>query len=162
MKFATKIAATGIALTMALAASAHSDGHGNNPFSSHINARHGYMNILDFNVGVLVQMARGDVDYDADAAATAANNLAAMSRVNGSAFWAPGSDSDALGGDVTRALPAIWQDFPGFGEDWMAYGAAAAAMAEVAGSSVEELREALGPLGAACTACHRDYRLSNN
>lgn len=160
MRIFTKSILAAAVLTLPQAATVQGAGHGDNPYASHLAARQGYMQILSFNIGVLGGMARGNIEYDADAAQTAANNLAAMASVDGRAFWAEGSDNAALG-DVTRALPAIWEDMGGFGEAWMAYGAAASGMADAAGNGLEALQAAIGPVGGACGSCHRNFRQSD-
>lgn len=147
------------ALTLPLAATVQ--GQSDTPYERHLNARHGYMDVLAFNIGTLGGMARGNIDYDAEAAQTAADNLAAMSGVNTRPFWPEGSDNAALG-DATRALPAIWENPEGFGEAWMAYRTAASDMAEAAGGGLDALRGAMGPLGSSCGSCHEDFRQSDD
>ncbi|TBX27884.1 c-type cytochrome [Nioella sediminis] len=161
MRIFSKSLLAAAALTLPLAATVQGAGHGDNPYASHIAARQGYMQILAFNIGVLGGMARGNIDYDAEAAQTAANNLAAMAGVDGRPTWPAGSDNAALG-DATRALPAIWEDMGGFGEEWMAYGAAASGMADAAGNGLEALQAAIGPLGGSCGSCHRNFRQSDD
>jgi cytochrome c556 len=158
MKIYMTIAAAALALPFATAA--FSDGH-ENPFAANLAARQGQMRLQAFNIGVLVGMARGDAEYDAAAAQTAANNLAAISQMDGRAYWPEGSDNGALG-DATRALPAIWQDMAGFGEAWGALGTAATAMDAVAGDGLAALQGAIGPLGSSCGACHRNYQQSDD
>ena len=150
------LAAAALALPFATAALSDSD----NPYAAHLAARQGQMRIQAFNIGVLVAMARGDAEYDAAVAQTAASNLAAISQMDGRAYWPQGSDNAALG-DATRALPEIWQDMAGFGEAWGAFGTAAVAMNDVAGDGLEALQGAIGPLGQSCGACHRNYQQSN-
>lgn len=155
-KIAMTLAAAALTLPFATAAFSDSD----NPYAAHLAARQGQMRIQAFNIGVLVRMARGEAEYDAAAAQTAANNLAAISQMDGRAYWPQGSDNGALG-DATRALPAIWQDMAGFGEAWGNFGTAALAMNDVAGDGLEALQGAIGPLGQSCGACHRNFQQSN-
>lgn len=155
-KIAMTLVAAALTLPFATAALSDSD----NPYAAHLAARQGQMRIQAFNIGVLVRMARGEAEYDAAAAQTAAANLAAISQMDGRAYWPAGSDNGALG-DATRALPAIWQDMAGFGEAWGAFGSAATAMNAVAGDGLEALQGAIGPLGQSCAACHRNYQQPN-
>jgi len=150
---------TAAALALPFATAALSDA--DNPFAANIAARQGQMRIQAFNIGVLVAMARGEAEYDAAAAQTAASNIAAISQMDGRAYWPAGSDTAALG-DVTRALPEIWQDMAGFGGAWGDFGAAATAMNAVAGDGLGALQGALGPLGQSCAACHRTYQQSDD
>jgi len=151
------LVAAALALPFGTAAFSDSD----NPYAAHLAARQGQMRIQAFNIGVLVRMARGEAEYDAAAAQTAASNLAAISQMDGRAYWPEGSDNAALG-DATRALPAIWQDMAGFGGAWGAFGTAATGMDAVAGDGLAALQGAIGPLGQSCAACHRTYQQSNN
>jgi cytochrome c556 len=120
------------------------------------------MSIMAYNIGILGNMARGNTEYDAAAASTAANNLAVLAQLDGRGHWPEGSDNASLGMEVTAALPAIWEDMGGFGEAWMAYAAAAEGVAAVAGDGLEALQGAMGALGGACGGCHRNFRQSDN
>ena len=121
-----------------------------------VQARQGQFQIMALNVGVLGGMARGNTAYDADAAQTAAENLVTMSQMNQAFHWPEGTDNMAL--DGTRALPAIWENLPDVISKWEAFGAAAQGLAAVAGTGLEPMQAALGPLGATCGACHDAYR----
>ncbi|MCG6882234.1 MAG: cytochrome c [Silicimonas sp.] len=141
----------------AVAGVAFAGGHGGNPA---VKVRQAHMELNNFNAGVLFAMAKGDVDYDADAASAAASNLAALANLSQRGYWAPGTSTDDLG-DQTLALPAIWQEGSKAGEYAGQLREATAALAAVAGDGKEAMMGALGPVGAACTACHKDYRQSN-
>ncbi|QBY00266.1 cytochrome c [Rhodophyticola sp. CCM32] len=125
-------------------------------FSSVIGARQGEMRVLSLNLGILGNMARGNIDYDAGMAQIAADNLVAISMLHQEPFWPAGSDNGAA--ENTRALPAIWEDQAGFAEDWSDLGTAATGLQAVAGDGLDALRGAMGPMGGACGACHDDFR----
>jgi cytochrome c556 len=57
-----------------------------------------------------------------------------------------------------RALPAIWENFDDFNAKHEALVAAATTMTEEAGKGLDQLKAAIGPIGAACGACHELYR----
>jgi cytochrome c556 len=124
-----------------------------------VEARQGQFTLMALNIGVLGNMARGNTDYDAGAAQTAADNLVTLSRIDQSFHWPEGTDNFAL--DGTRALPAIWDNLPDVIEKWQAFGAAAEGLAAEAGNGLDPMRAALGPVGQACTACHDNYRQSD-
>jgi cytochrome c556 len=124
-----------------------------------VQARQGQMQMMSLNLGVIGNMARGNTEYDAEAAQTAANNLVTLALIDQSFHWPEGTDNFALEG--TRALPAIWENPEGFAEDYMAYGAAAEGLAAVAGDGLDAMRAAIGPIGGTCGACHDDFRQSN-
>ena len=100
----TLAALSGIALAASLATTAI--GQDDRALKAAVDARQGLMDLYAFNLGLLGGMAKGDIAYDADAASKAAGNLAALSRLDGSRMWPPGSDNGALG-DETAALAAI-------------------------------------------------------
>lgn len=122
-----------------------------------IKAREGLMATAALNLGVLGSMAKGEAPYDATAAQDAADNLVAVSMVKQNmVLWPEGSDNGA--DPVTRAAPEIWSDFSGFQQKWTDFGTAAAGLQTVAANGQEALGPAMGPLGAACGACHKAYR----
>ena len=121
-----------------------------------VQARQGQMKMMGLNLGVLVGMARGDADYDADRAQIAADNLVALSSIDQAFHWPQDTDNMTLVG--SRALPEIWENLPDFNEKYAALGAAAEGLAAVAGDGLDPMRAAFGPVGAACGACHDSYR----
>lgn len=154
-KTCTFVLSAAIAVTAGVA---FAGGHGGNPA---VKARQAHMQLYSFNLGILGAMAKGEVDYDADVAQGAADNLAALSTLNQARYWAPGTDNEALG-EETRALPAIWQEGSTAGQIGGQLAEAAASLAAVAGDGQEALGPALGPVGQACGACHEDYRAEAN
>lgn len=121
-----------------------------------IKARQSLMQLYAFNLGTLGAMAQEKMPYDAQAAAVAAGNLAALTKLDASAMWPGGSDSASAEG--TRALPGIWENFPDVGAKAGALTTAADAMAAAAGTDLASLQAAMGPLGGACGGCHKAYR----
>ena len=121
-----------------------------------VKARKAHMQLYAFNLGALGAMARGDVAYDAEAAEAAAANIAALSTLDQSRYWPPGSAQGEAEG--SRALPALWTS----GDDVMAkagaFRDAAGALAAAAGTDLPSLQAAMGPLGQACGSCHESYR----
>ena len=125
-----------------------------------VNARKAVMQLYAFNLTTLGGMAQGKIDYDAAAASGAASNLAALTQMNQMAMWPGGSDNS--NDPNTRALPALWENFPDVGAKAGALAEAAAAMESAAGEGLDALRGAMGPLGGACAACHESYRAPMN
>ena len=146
------------ALIVATAGLAFAGSHGGNPA---VKARQSHMQLYAHNVGILGAMAKGEMEYNADAASAAASNLAALSTLSQRSYWAPGTSNAELG-DETRALPAIWEAGSTAGEIGGKLAEAAAALAAVAGNGQEALGAALGPVGGACGECHKAYRQSDN
>ena len=149
--------ALGLVLAGALSSTTLADGHENKAAKAAVKARQATMDLYVFNLGILGAMAKGAVDYDADAAKAAAGNLAVLSSMNQMAIWPPGSDTDTLG-DVTRALPAIWAADSRAFEAGMALATSAAALSNVAGDGLDALRGGIGAVGKSCGGCHDTYR----
>lgn len=119
-------------------------------------ARQSQFKLLAFNVGPLVGMAQGNIDYDAAAAQAAADNLAAVVSLDQSRMWPEGTDTMSM--DGTRALPSIWDDPDDFVAKLTALRDGVTALQAAAGQDLNALRGALGGVGGACTACHEANR----
>lgn len=145
-----------IACGVAAAGTSFAGGHGGNPA---VKARQAHMQLYQHNAGTLFAMAKGDIEYDADAASAAAGNLAALASLSQRGYWTPGTSTDDLGQE-TRALPAIWQEGSKAAEIGGNFAEAATALAAVAGDGKEAMVGALGAIGEGCTECHKNYRQS--
>lgn len=121
-----------------------------------IEARQSLMHLYAFNLGPLGAMAKGEMEYDAEAAQRAATNLATLASVDQGAMWPMGSDSEQAEG--SRALPAIWEEGSDIDAKLGALREATEALAGTAGDGIEAVRAGLGPVGGACGACHKAYR----
>lgn len=139
-----------------LAATTLSSAIAQNGVNPAVKARQSIMQLYAFNLGQLGAMAKGDVEYNADAASAAAGNLASLTQLNQMAMWPQGTDNE--NDPHTRALPAIWTSFPDVGAKGKALADAAAAMQVAAGTDLDSLRGAIGAVGSSCGACHKAYR----
>ncbi|MDO5642780.1 MAG: cytochrome c [Paracoccus sp. (in: a-proteobacteria)] len=124
-----------------------------------IEAREGYMKMLEINMGTLAGMARGTIDYDPELAATAGNNLDALGQYAMLGLFAAGSGPQD--GADTDALPSVWENSADFAAKYAAYTEAAAGAGETAGAGQDALGPLLQQLGGSCKACHDDYRKRN-
>lgn len=129
------------------------------PFKNEIKARQGIMAYRGLQLGALGAMAKGEVPYDAAAAQKAADNLMASITLDGSMLWPKGSDNTA--NPASTALPAMWEEGSGIGDKAKAMVEAATALQAAAGTDVEAMKAAMGPVGEACMACHKAFRVSN-
>jgi len=125
-----------------------------------VGARQGLMKLNGHNLYYMLAMSRGRIDYDAASAQAAADSLVALTQVNQMRMWPPGTDSDAL--LETRALPALWENFPDVMEKVGAVKEAALALQAVAGDGLEPMTAAASAVNDACNACHKQYRMSDN
>ena len=140
---------------VATAGIAFAGGHGGNPA---VKARKAHMQLYAHNLGILGAMAKGEAEYNAEAASAAANNLVTLtSAISQRSYWAPGTSNAELG-DETNALPAAWESGSKAGEIAGQLADGAAKLAAVAGDGQEAIGPALGPVGGACGACHKAYR----
>lgn len=152
MKYLTKaIAATALVGAMILPAHAADEGE------KAVKARQSLMQLYSWNLGLLGAMAKGDVEYDADAAEMAARNLAALASMNEARLWPQGTDSTAMP-RKTRAKADAWADGSTIQEKHQALLDAVAAMSDAAGMGVEAVQENVKLVGGACGGCHKVYR----
>jgi cytochrome c556 len=147
------------AVCVALASAAFAASHIDPGIAGAIKVRHAHMQLYAFNLGPLGAMAQDKMPYDAAVAETAARNLAAVASLNQTGYWIAGSDNSVEG---SRAKPEIFTDMAGFESKMNDLTTATAALAEVAGTDLDAMKAAFGPVGAACGACHKDYRVSDN
>lgn len=153
LKTTLAIAATGAVALSAFALTATAGGHGGNPA---VDARQGHMQVMQLNLGILGNMARGNTDYDADVAQAAADNLVAMGNVSQRFYWPPGTDSETYEG--SRALPALWENQALVFEIGGRYLPAAEALAASAGQGLDAMRASVGAVGAVCGDCHEAFQ----
>ena len=121
-----------------------------------IKARQSQMQLYAFNLGTLGAMAKQETAYDATAASSAADNLAALASLSQAGYWLPGSDSNSVEG--SRALPAIWTADSKIGEEGKNFLDAVLAMQSAAGTDLASLQGAMGAVGKSCGSCHKSYR----
>ena len=153
-----------VGLTVAavsVASLAGANGHiSDEQIAASVKARQSHMQLYSFHIATLGGMAQDKIPYDAAAAMAAADSLAALTTLSQARYWLPGSDSNAVEG--TRALPAIWAEGSDIGDKGAAFVDAVLDMQMVAGTDLDALKGAMGPLGGSCGDCHRSYRLPNN
>ncbi|EYD71913.1 c-type cytochrome [Limimaricola hongkongensis] len=144
------LAATGLAAIAGLASAQAFD-----PTRAH-EVRVSHMKLMGAHIGILGGMAKGEVEYDADTAAAAADTLAALAATAGNLYWVEGSSSADL--EDSRALPVIWEKMEDFNAQEDALSKAAMAMKQAAGTDLAALQGAMGALGKGCGDCHETYR----
>ncbi|UTW11890.1 c-type cytochrome [Marinobacterium rhizophilum] len=124
-----------------------------------IEARQSFMQLYSFNLGLVGEMAKGNTEYDPEIAASAAQNLLALAKMNNSQMWPEGSSkADAGLDEMTRALPEMWSTFPKVLEKQDALTSALENFATVAGKDLDSLRGGMKAVGDGCKGCHTDFR----
>ncbi len=130
---------------------------GEAPFAMEIKARQGIMDYRAINIGALAAMAKGEAEYDAAKAKTAADALLASAGLDQSMLWPPGSGNSA--NPASTASDAIWAEGSDIGDKAGAFTKAAEAMAAAAGTDLASLQGAMEGLGGACGGCHKAFRV---
>ena len=130
------------------------------PFAREIKARQGIMVYRAIQLGVLGGMAKGEIEYDAEAAQKAADNLMVSVSIDTSMLWPMGSDNSA--NPASTALAKMWEEGSGIGDKGKAMADAATAMQAAAGTGLDALKTAMGPVGEACSGCHKAFRVPTN
>ncbi|WP_298357466.1 cytochrome c [uncultured Litoreibacter sp.] len=148
-----------LAMSLALATGtvAIAGGHGGNPA---VKARNAHMGLYGYNLGILGDMAKGTTEYNADAAKTAATNLATLAAMDQSSYWPEGTAQGEVEG--SRAKAEIWTDGGGIMKHVVELQTASAALADVAGNGLEALQGGIGGAGKVCGDCHKAYRGPRN
>lgn len=152
MRTMLRFAAALVALAFLVTASA-----GDDPLEDAIKARRGYMQVVKFNAAPLFEMAKGKIEYDAEAAKTYANNLQATAMMRNGAMWPEGTDNVSYAGK-TRAMPEAWTTYPKVTEANQVWIDATGELAKVAGDGLDALRSKIGAVGEGCKGCHDDFR----
>jgi len=154
VSFAVAAVATVAALTLAGPSQA-------GPMDKPVAARQSVMKLYGFYMGQLGSMAKGKMAYDAKQAQGAAEGLLALSVLDTSKMWLPGSGVDKLG-DKTRAKPEIWSTYPEVAGKGKALTMALEGMVKVAGGGLDGLRGGIGAVGKACGSCHKAFRVKKD
>ena len=150
---------TTVCLGLIVAGAAFAASHLSPEIEGAIKARKAHMQLYSHNLGPLGAMVQDKIPYDAEAAARAATNLAALASVDQSSYWLEGSDIAAAGG---RAKADIWSDPDGFAAENEKLATTTTALAAVAGDGLDALKAAFGPVGGSCGSCHETYRGPRN
>ena len=104
------------------------------PNEGAIKARRAMMTLWSWYAGPLFQMAKGDMEYNAEVASVAAANLKMVANADESTMWPEGSDNTKYKGK-TRALSEGWTEYDAkYGE---ALVKSTTAMADAAGNGLD-------------------------
>ncbi|MEP1932859.1 MAG: cytochrome c [Roseibium sp.] len=155
MNYLFKLTCSLAVMTMIGLGSAFADGK----FDNAIKARKALMSLYAWNLGQLGAMAKGEVDYDAEAAKTAAENIRGLATMNMGQAWPQGSDSTAFPG-ATRAKAEAWTTYPESANIHKKLVEAATTMASVADTGLENVQANMAALGGTCSECHKKFRES--
>lgn len=121
-----------------------------------VKRRQSVFQLLAFSNGPLGQMARGNMDFDADAAILGSERIIMLAPMIPELFAA-----DTRSNNVdTRAADTIWDnqdDFAQLAQDLVDGANAAIEILESQGAN--GVRQAVGQIGPKCGACHDRFRL---
>lgn len=145
------IISAAVVAAASLASPSFADGHA----AEILKERQAHMKMYGKNLGVLGDMAKGAKPYDAASATAAAEALAKLANADQSGFWATGTDTSVKG---SRALPVLFENLADVDKINKSLASASNAMIAAAGTDLDALRAAIGPIGASCGECHKKYR----
>ena len=121
-----------------------------------IKTRKANFTVMAWNMGKI--KANLDGNFDKDQVAAAANTVAAVAGSGWSVLFAPGTDKD-IGGERTRVKPEFFQQPDKVRELGLNFRKEASELARVAATGDKAAVQAqFGKTGAACKACHDDFR----
>ena len=147
-KFAT-FACAALLATAGVSATAESHATGSGDV---VQDRQASMKAIGGAMRTIGGMAQGKVDFDAAAAQAALDSVAMEAAMLPDLFMENVTEG-------SKAQPAIWENW----EDFVAKAEMLKAAAEAGdATSAETLGASMGGLGGACSACHKDYRVSNS
>jgi cytochrome c556 len=122
-----------------------------------IKYRQSAFTLMGNHLGRVGAMVQGRAPFDAKVAADNTAIVAMMSKLPGAAFGA-GTDKGA----PTRAKANIWTEGAKFGAAYeKMVGEVAKLDAAAKTGSLDNIKTAFGGVGAACKACHDDFRAAN-
>ncbi|MGC1494637.1 MAG: cytochrome c [Sulfitobacter sp.] len=149
----------GVGLSIAIVATAGlAASHTASSSNKAVAARHAQMQMIGYNTGLLGAMAKGEVDFSAEMANSAAINLNMLAKMDTSTLWTEGTEQGAA--DGSRAKAEIWSDAAGFADKFADLEKASAAM--IGAADVDAVKAGMGAIGGACKACHESYRGPKN
>lgn len=122
--------------------------------------RQAVFKLLGFNIGTIVGMARGSIEFDAALAERNARRIAALAPMIPDVFGA----MDTREFDVeTEALPVVWEDVDGLANKAQELVEAANTFADIAaGGDQRATLGGLQALGGACGNCHEVFRVDDD
>lgn len=123
-----------------------------------IHYRQSALGVMGWHFGPMADMAKGDIEYDADAFARHAQNVGDIARMPWEGF-VEGSYQDDGHGVETDALAKIADNPDDFEKKQQALIDEAQTLAEVAQEGDFKMARAqLSKVGKTCKSCHDDYR----
>jgi cytochrome c556 len=122
-----------------------------------IKERQDKMKIVGKNMGIVGKMAKGQAEFDAQAALAAF--VAMKEAADGYETLFP--EGTETGGE-TEAAPAIFSDRTGFEKKVADFEASLVKVTASAPANIAELGASVGAVGQNCGVCHKAYRVKKN
>lgn len=122
-----------------------------------IETRQAIMSSVGAAAKVSGEMAKGNIDFNTDVAASALATFAAAAH-SFRTFFPDGSET---GGD-TKARSTIWEDNAGFIQANQAFAEDATAAVAAKPADLDAFKAAFGSVAENCKSCHEEYRVSDN
>lgn len=116
--------------------------------------RQSYFTLVAMNFGPIAAMVKGEMPWDDAMLKTFADDLGALSSMDVSRAFAPGSEKG-----TTRAKPGIWENTDDFKAKLGDFQEALVALQQAAGTGDKKaVAGAVGTAGKACKSCHDEYK----
>lgn len=122
-----------------------------------IKERQDRMKTVGKSMGIVSKMAKGETDFDAEAALAA---FVAMKEAS-DGYETLFPEGTETGGD-TEAAPAIFSDRAGFEKKVADFEASLVEVTASAPANVAALGASVGAVGQNCGVCHKAYRVKKN
>ncbi len=121
-----------------------------------IEYRHSVFEVIGWNFKPMAAMVKGEAPYDKEAFAKRAANVATMAPMALEGF-APGTEKGDK--EKTQAKPAIWEKMDDFKGKMSKLAEESTKLAAISKTGTfDEIKKQFGATGAACKACHDDYK----
>ncbi|RTE87543.1 MULTISPECIES: cytochrome c [Gammaproteobacteria] len=120
-----------------------------------IEYRQSALQLIRANFGVMADMVRGDVEFDAAVFAQKSKNLSHLAHIPWDGFTGAGANTS----EGTDALPEIWEDWSDFEQKAQALVDASAELALAAeDDNMGQIRAKFMATVQTCRECHNNYR----
>lgn len=131
-------------------------GLGSAAIAGPIEDRQAKMKTVGKSIGVVSKMAKGEADFNAEAA------LQAFVDMKEAAVGFTGLFPDGSGEGETEAAPAIFSDRAGFEKVATDFAGVMETVTAAAPADLAALQASLGEVGKQCGTCHKAYRIKKN
>ncbi|MDF2232871.1 cytochrome c [Albimonas sp. CAU 1670] len=121
-----------------------------------ISLRQNLMKDAGASIGMLAAIAKGEAEFNAAAV------KGALVALNAVALGFPAQFPEGSTSETSEASPKIWEDAAGFQSAAAKFIADTNQAKGMTITNADEMKQAMGLVGANCKACHESYRVKKN